>query len=152
MYKMKCSFTQFLLYARQTTLANRKQDVAGYAYTSFRNSKGADNGQMLHETFTFTKKENRTLLLSRYSASIRVIASSAGGGVSPAGWYFQIDGFDCTQEGDTDVYLYESNTSSYSYSPAVLTGTCSAICAGILLAGIDVITGHVKLGPTAVTV
>ena len=51
MYKMKCSCTLFLLYARQTTLANRKPDVAEYAYTSFRNSKGADNGQMLHETF-----------------------------------------------------------------------------------------------------
>ena len=116
----------------------------GYAYKSFRVGNGDDNGQVLPSTFNFTKKENNTLLRLMYSANIRVV----GGGV--AYWYFQIDGSKCTQPGDIDIYLHESSA-SYSYSPAVLTGICSATSAGKLLAGGHVITVHVKSSSDAFT-
>ena len=106
---------------------------------------GNDNGQVLPSTFTFTKKENNTLLRLMYSANIGVV-----GGRS-AYWYFQIDGSKCTQPGDIDIFLYESSGSSYSHSPAVLTGICSATSAGKLLAGSHVITVHVKSSYNAYT-
>ena len=131
---------------------NRKQDVVGYAYKSFRVGNGNDNGQVLPSTFTFTKKENNTLLRLMFSANIRVknrrttIAGS---------WYFQIDGSKCTQPGDIDIFLLEStNGPYYSYSsssPAVLTGICGATSAGKLLAGRHVISVHVKSNYDAYT-
>ena len=81
-----------------------------------------------------------------YSANIRV----SGSGVS-AYWYFQIDGSKCTQPGNIDIFLHESSGSSYSHSPAVLTGICSATRAGKLLAGSHVITVHVKSSSDAYT-
>ena len=119
-------------------MINRKQDVVGYAYKSFRESGVHYNGRVASSTFTFTKKEDNTLLRLMYSANIRV-----AGNANSANWYFQIDGSKCTQPGDIDIYLYESS-SSYSHSPAVLTGICSATSAGKLLAGSHVITVHVK--------
>ena len=127
-------------------MANRKQDVVGYAYKSFRVANDDNNGQVLPSTFTFTKKENNTLLRLMYSANIRVVGS---GGF--AYWYFQIDGSKCTQPDDIDIHLYESSSSYYSHSPAVLTGICSATSAGKLLAGSHVITVHVKSSFNAYT-
>ena len=127
-------------------MANRKQDVVGYAYKSFRVGNDDNNGQVLPSTFTFTKKEDNTLLRLMYSANIRATTSG-----SSASWYFQIDGSKCTQPGDIDMTLYESSVSSYSHSPAVLTGICGATSAGKLLAGSHVITVHVMSDYNAYT-
>ena len=67
------------------------------------------------------------------------------------GILMQIDGSKCTQPGDINLFLYEYTSSSYSYSPAVLTGICSATSAGKLLAGSHVISVHVILGQHAYT-
>ena len=129
-------------------MANRKQDVVGYAYKSFRESGVHDNGRVLSSTFNFTKKENNTLLRLMYSANTR--GTTRRYASSPYR-YFQIDGSKCTRPGDIDIFLHEYTGSSYSHSPAVLIGICSATSAGKLLAGSHVISVHVKLGQHAYT-
>ena len=101
-----------------------------------------------HQPSLSLRKRTIPFSVLMYSANTRGTTRRFGSSLYR---YFQIDGSKCTQPGDINIYLYEYTSSSYSYSPAVLTGICSATSAGKLLAGSHVISVHVKLGQHAYT-
>ena len=101
-----------------------------------------------HQPSLSLRKRTIPFSVLMYSANTRGTTRRFGSSLYR---YFQIDGSKCTQPGDMNIFLHEYTSSSYSYSPAVLTGICSATSAGKLLAGSHVISVHVKLGQHAYT-